>query len=76
MDEPQLLLFDCPTTVMGEGYRRLAAFKFEEAGQHFREVRQVLPLVPVQEKLNFCSGLIDGLQTATVCCGRGGCIRF
>lgn len=38
MDDSQLPLFDWPTSVMGMGYRNLAAFKFEEAEQDFRDV--------------------------------------
>jgi len=40
MNEPQLPLFDWVTTVMSEGYRKLAAFQFDEAEEHFRDVHQ------------------------------------
>jgi hypothetical protein len=39
MNESQLPLFDWATLIMGEGYRRLAAFQFEEAAKQFTEVR-------------------------------------
>jgi tetratricopeptide (TPR) repeat protein len=39
MNEPQLPLFDWSTSIMGEGYRRLAAFEFDEAAKQFSEVR-------------------------------------
>lgn len=39
MDDSQLALFDWPTSVMGMGYRSLAAFKFDEAEQNFRDVQ-------------------------------------
>jgi hypothetical protein len=35
----QLSIFDPHTMIMGEGYRRLAAFEFEEARQHFKDAR-------------------------------------
>lgn len=38
MDDPQLPLFDWPVSIMGEGYRCLAAFEFDEAEQHFSAV--------------------------------------
>lgn len=38
MGDPQLPLFDWPTSVMGTGYRSLAAFNFDEAEQHFMDV--------------------------------------
>jgi len=41
MKEPQLPLFDWPVMVMGEGYRKLAAFHFDEAEKHFNDVLQV-----------------------------------
>ncbi len=40
MNEPQLPLFDWPTSIMGEGYRRMADFRFEEAEDFFDAVRQ------------------------------------
>ncbi len=39
MNEPQLPLFDWPTSIMGEGYRRMADFRFEEAEEFFDAVR-------------------------------------
>lgn len=38
MGDPQLPLFDWPTSVMGSGYRSLASFKFDEAEQYFKDV--------------------------------------
>lgn len=37
MGNNQLPLFDRCTKILGEGYRKLAAFKFEEARRHFKD---------------------------------------
>ncbi len=41
MNEPQLPLFDWPAMVLSEGYRKMAAFHFEEAEKDFNDVLQV-----------------------------------
>ena len=40
MNEPQLPLFDWVTTVMSEGYRCMAEFRFDEAEEYFKEVQE------------------------------------
>lgn len=69
MGDPQLPLFDWPTSVMGLGYRSIAAFNFDEAEQYFMDVQlsgqgEATEITKALHACQYWQPLIDQSKTA------------